>query len=203
MWGQAAHARSLADALLEPADLGGDVGFADAQDLGDLAVTVVFEVEQEQGAVHRVESGDEALQHVQALPRFDVDALFVGQVVQAVVERYGPPPARAFTAQPGDRHVQGDPVHPGRERPLRVIAREGAPQLRGDVLGEVGAVLGVVGIGRGDLEDDAAMGLEQGLELLPGVRRHAGRVLHCDTVRCLVDCMIRRQGRIVTASYSM
>src|SRR5688572_16085530 len=51
-----------ANALLEAAELGGHVGFADAQNFGDLAIALVFQVQQQQGAVEPVQLRDETVQ---------------------------------------------------------------------------------------------------------------------------------------------
>src|SRR5690606_26856367 len=78
----------------------------------------------------------------------------------------------------GDRHVQRDAVHPGREPARRVVARPGAPQLHGDLLGQVVAVLGRARVGAGDLEHDAAVLLQKLTEGLAVVRGHGGAGLH-------------------------
>ena len=51
-----------ADALAQPADLGGDIGLAQAQHIGHLAVTAVVQIEQQQGAIERRLGVDEAVQ---------------------------------------------------------------------------------------------------------------------------------------------
>ena len=75
----------VADALLEAADLGGHVGFADAQDLGDLAIALVFQVQQQQRAVELVQLCDEAVQGAHLLVGFVICAVVVGDVVQGFV----------------------------------------------------------------------------------------------------------------------
>ena len=67
MWVGEAGSEFVADALLEAADLGGDIGFADAEDVGDLALRAFVQVEQQQGAIQRRLAGDEGLQQSQAL----------------------------------------------------------------------------------------------------------------------------------------
>ena len=64
MWLGEAGSEFVADALLEPADLGGDIAFADAEDLGDLALWPVFEIEQQQRAIERRLARDEVLEKV-------------------------------------------------------------------------------------------------------------------------------------------
>src|SRR3546814_10808335 len=124
------HHLSLPDAL--PIYLGGDVAFGDAQHLGDLAGASLVEVEQEQGAVERLEGGDEAMQHAQPCRGFVVGAIVVGHVVDGLVERHRVPAPVAVAAQERDRNVQRDTVHPRREPARRIVARPRAPQLHGD-----------------------------------------------------------------------
>lgn len=55
--------------LFDTADLGGDVGFADAENLGDLAVTAVFQVKQDQRSIKGIELVDKPMQQVHPLIR--------------------------------------------------------------------------------------------------------------------------------------
>src|SRR5690606_35755062 len=68
----------VAEALFQASDLGGDVAFADAEDLGDLALRPLVEVEQQQRAVQRRLAGDEGLQQAQLLLPLVVDDVAVG-----------------------------------------------------------------------------------------------------------------------------
>jgi len=57
----AAGSEFCADALFEASDLGGDIGFAQAEYFRDLALPALVEVEQQQRAVQRRLPFDEAL----------------------------------------------------------------------------------------------------------------------------------------------
>ena len=74
------------------------------------------------------------------------------------------PPAPERQAPVGDRDVERDPVHPGGEAARLVKGGVRAPQLGADFLGEIPAVLGVPAERVRDLENDAAMPGEEGLE---------------------------------------
>src|SRR3546814_20260137 len=60
----------------------------------------------------------------------------------------------------------------------RIVARPRAPQLHGDLLGQVVAVLGRARIGARNLEHDAAVLLQQFAEGLVVIRGHGGAGLH-------------------------
>src|SRR5690606_21501123 len=96
----------LADALLEAADPRGDVAFAQAEDLGDLTAAVLRPIEDEQGAVERRQRDDEALQHPHLPEHLVVAAAFVGQFVQAVLQRHRVPAVPALAPQVRDRGVE-------------------------------------------------------------------------------------------------
>src|SRR3546814_10541992 len=67
-----------------------------------------------------------------------------------------------------------------------LVARPRAPQLHGDLLGQVVAVLGRARIGAGNLEHDAAVLLQQFAEGLVVIRGHGGAGLHPSS------CSLRR-----------
>lgn len=72
-------------------------------------------------------------------------------------------------------------VHPGRKLPLAVVAGKGTPQLKADLLHHVGPIGRSPAVAARDLIDDAAVSLQQLLELLPvlmGCRRRI-RVPEC------------------------
>jgi len=74
--------------LLQPADLRGDVGFGQAQDFGDVRVTALVEIEQQQCAIERVEGVDAAAQQAQALGLFRFVGVAAGRIVELGIERH-------------------------------------------------------------------------------------------------------------------
>jgi hypothetical protein len=104
--------------------------------------------------------------------------------VQSLVERHGVPLPLAVAAHERDRDVQRDAVHPGRERALRVVAGERPPQLRGDLLCQLGAIVGMARIGIGDLEHDLTVALEELAERGACIGDHGGRVFHLQASWC-------------------
>src|SRR5664279_1740046 len=66
----------LSKALPDAADLGRDIGLADAENLGDLGVRAILEMEQDERAIERVELRDQGVELAQA---------FVGQAARRVV----------------------------------------------------------------------------------------------------------------------
>lgn len=104
-------------------------------------------------------------------------------------------------AHRGDRVVQGDAVHPRGQAARDLVARPCAPQLGGDLLRGVGAVLGAARLDVGDLERQSAVLLQLHGERLAdvvvgsGVGVRHGRAL--DPVAC-VDPMVRTARGCVT-----
>jgi len=145
--------------LADARELGGDMGRRNAEDIGDLLLRVAVEGEQEHCAVEFPERLDERVQAFQ----FRVGwVLGVGQFEQqAIGQGRVQGGAAAALAVGRDRDIQGDPVDPGGQLVLRVIAPEGQPQLQADLLDEVLAVLCVLAIGPCDLVDDPLVGIEQ------------------------------------------
>lgn len=141
--------------------LGGDVRFADAEHLGDLAVAVLVEVEEQERAVELGELGDQALGEREAIGvggTAIVGELFVaGERLEDAVAMV------AAGLREGD--VERDAVGPGGEAARAVVGREGAPKLGDDLLGEVLAVAGGALVGGGHAVDEAAVLAEQGDEL--------------------------------------
>src|SRR5688572_8294145 len=105
--------RVEAQPLLEPVDLGCQVGSADAEDLGDLGKRSFFEVEQQQGAIERALRVDEPAQNAAALVR--VDRIADGRLVQLRVVGNRSLAARRFGTQPGNGDVERDAIKPGRK----------------------------------------------------------------------------------------
>jgi hypothetical protein len=62
-------------------------------------------------------------------------------IVQFRIERDGMPLVLATAAAERDRHIQCDAVHPGRKRARGVGSRKRTPQLRGNLLRQVGAIV--------------------------------------------------------------
>src|SRR4051794_9968523 len=60
-----------AQAFLEAIHLGGDVGWRDTEDLGDVVVRALFQVEQQQRAIQRPLRVDEAAQDAAAVVRIE------------------------------------------------------------------------------------------------------------------------------------
>src|SRR5690554_593655 len=187
----------VADAPLQARELGGDVAFADAQDLGHLAGAALLQVEQQQGAVQRFEGVDQGEQHAHLLPGLVVVAGRIRGFLRHLVQRRQHALAAARAAQVRDAHVQGDPVHPGREPLPRVVAGPGAPELGCDLLRQVGALVAVAGVAGRDLEHDPAMLFKQRLEGAGIVPLHGHRCLH-PHVRLAVCMVIRRAAGFVT-----
>ncbi len=52
--------------MLDAVEFGGDVGFGDAEDVGDFRVGAVFEIEQDESAIQGIELFDEGSQSGQA-----------------------------------------------------------------------------------------------------------------------------------------
>ncbi len=154
----------FADALFEPVELGRDIAFGDAEHLGDLALAAFVQPQQQQRTIHRRLAFDHRVQCAHA---------FVGLVLRGAVvhretdvrfvmflQRFGAG-LLAGAAVMRDRDVQRDPVHPGRERPRRVVAWKRAPQMRGDLLGQILAILLQPAVAIGHFEHDSAMLIEQ------------------------------------------
>jgi hypothetical protein len=133
--------------------------FRCGEHVGDLAVTALVEVEQHQRAIEQGEDRDETAKRPHLHFHRRVAAVFVGDIVQLLVERHVVAAAMASASRVRDRHVQRDAVHPRRERPLAVESGKCPPQLRGDLLREIVAIVGLPGIGAGHLEHDAAVAL--------------------------------------------
>ena len=82
------------------------------------------------------------------------------------IQRFDAPGQQGTVAPPvGDRHVERDPVHPGRQLGAgRVVAIERAPKLHADLLRQVAAILQVAGVDGRHLENNPAMLVQQRLE---------------------------------------
>lgn len=162
--------RGLLDALLEASDLGGDIAFADAQNVGDLALWSFVQIQQQQGAIERSLLLDEALQQQKVVPVFVVAGIGAGNLVQLGIQWHGAQPqAHAVFAHMADRHVQSHPVHPRAEAARGVVAWPCVPQLGGDFLRQVVAIVGLPRIAVCDFEHDAAVLLQQRAEGLAWV----------------------------------
>src|SRR5690606_13295254 len=86
MSGSCVGGELLADALLQAAEAGPDVAFAQAEHFRDLAVAAVLQVEQQERAVERGEPAQYALQQQFAFA--GAVGIVVGGVVQAFLERH-------------------------------------------------------------------------------------------------------------------
>ena len=75
--------RVRAQPLLEPVDLGSQVGGGDAEDLGDLGQRSFFEVEQQHGSIERALRFDESAQDAAAVVRVDGTSLTAGSCSSA------------------------------------------------------------------------------------------------------------------------
>ena len=126
------------------------------QHLGDLSLGAVFEVEQDQRPVHRIERGDEGVQTPEALLPLLMRSRLDSQRATGLPQRHRDP----VPAPERDRHVQGDPVHPGGEAAGRVIPGVGPPQLRHHLRLEVGAIGVRARVRAGDLTEHPTMCLE-------------------------------------------
>src|SRR5687767_1038260 len=155
--------RVPAQPLLEPADLGSQVGGRDAEDLGDLGERTVFEIEQQHGPIEWRLRVDEAAQDAAAVIR--IGLVTDRRIVQLRLVGHGSLATRRLGAQPGNRDVQRDAVQPGRKAALRVVCRERAPRLCGDFLRQVFEVRASARVAARDPVDQALVLAQQGREL--------------------------------------
>ena len=77
---------ALTDALFEAPDLGGDVAFADAEDVGELALWTLVQIQQQQGAIEWGLLLDEALQLQKVVLMFVVTGFAAGDIVQVGIQ---------------------------------------------------------------------------------------------------------------------
>ena len=68
--------------MFQASDAGGDIGFGDAEDVGDLALRSLVQVEQQQGAIQCGLAMNELLQQLQLLRVFVRIRVRVGDVVE-------------------------------------------------------------------------------------------------------------------------
>jgi len=164
----------FAQALLEPADLGGNIGFGEAENLGDFAVTLFIEVEHQQRAIERIETVDHPVQRADAFVR--CIRLIGCDIVHVVVECDRVRIAQSRGAQGRDRDVQRDAIEPDRKTARGVVLGKRAPALRDDVLRKIGAIVRAAAVSIRDLEHDLTMAFDEVMKLLLGIGsfRHGG-----------------------------
>ena len=147
---------------LDPVEFESHVRLRDPQHLGHLPVAAVLQVEQGQGLVHLGEPPDGPVHG----RHFLAGAPLHGRHLERLGAQLGKLLALGLLPQPGDRGVEGDPVHPGGDLGACPESGVGTPELQHDVLEEVLPVLRGVAVQVADLLDQARMGFEEEEELL-------------------------------------
>lgn len=114
---------------------------------------------------------DATIENLQVLVSFGLSAHGSGRIVKFSVPCLCVLSALSGVAHKSDRHVQGNAIKPSRKRAHAVVACERPPCLRRNLLGQVGVIVRIAGVSIRHLEDDAAVALEQRLELLSAFSR--------------------------------
>src|SRR5262245_20641857 len=147
----------------QPIELGGDIRFSDAENLGNLAVTAPFEIEEDQRAMEVVELVDDPVELANTIidfmscpVRHRCQDLIVYRLKMALAKR-GASPIR-------DRDVQRNSIHPGRKGSRVVERAERAPQLGANLLCQVALIFRIPAVRVCDLEHDPLVPGQVGLE---------------------------------------